>query len=163
MKHFLPKNVALQFRAHLPIAPEIAIEKVQLVKLMQFVSLPIIKFMPQGGDKFPERWNLGRQSVSLFAFGFIPLGHQHIDIEVESISPSQFKARDNGSGFIAKVWDHQVLISPMKQGSLYQDIVRVEAGTLTIFVWIFAHIFYRWRQYRWRKLIKGNFSGLQEV
>ena len=39
-------------------------------------------------------------------------------------------------------------------GTLYADEIEIRAGLLTVFVWLFAHGFYRYRQMRWQRVIR---------
>ncbi|MBN8607821.1 MAG: hypothetical protein J0L81_12970 [Caulobacterales bacterium] len=51
-------------------------------------------------------------------------------------------------------------MTPDGDGALYRDRVRVEAGLLTPGVWMFAALFFRWRQMRWRALVKRGFKSI---
>ena len=67
--------------------------------------------------------------------------------------------RDNGRGDLAKRWDHRITIEGTDQGTTqYTDRVEVEAGLLTPGVWAFAQLFYRYRQARWRRLVRHDFD-----
>jgi len=37
----------------------------------------------------------------------------------------------------------------------YTDQIDIQAGILTPPIWLFAHIFYRYRQRRWRHLVRA--------
>ncbi len=52
-------------------------------------------------------------------------------------------------------WKHRIRVEPVS-GRLcrYTDEVEVCAGMLTLLVWLFAHLFYRYRQMRWRGLAR---------
>jgi hypothetical protein len=41
---------------------------------------------------------------------------------------------------------------------LSRDTVEVRAGVLTPFIWLFAQLFYRHRQRRWRALVARRFA-----
>jgi hypothetical protein len=40
----------------------------------------------------------------------------------------------------------------------YRDVVYVEAGWLTPAIWLYASLFYRHRQRRWRRLVRNGFD-----
>jgi hypothetical protein len=40
----------------------------------------------------------------------------------------------------------------------YTDQVEIQAGLLTPLVWALASIFYRYRQFRWRRLVAADFA-----
>jgi hypothetical protein len=70
----------------------------------------------------------------------------------------EHRIRDNGHGSLAAKWDHLITISQGTDGNVvYTDDVEVSAGWLTPFVWLYAHVFYRYRQYRWRRLVRRGF------
>ena len=100
--------------------------------------------------------------VRLRAFGCIPLGGQWIFISrTDSDSGTSrgfYQIRDDGCGDIATKWDHQITIRRTPDGhAQYTDRVKVCAGLLTPVIWLYAHIFYRYRQYRLRRLVKNGF------
>jgi hypothetical protein len=51
-----------------------------------------------------------------------------------------------------------ITIEPNAAGVVYRDRVEVRAGVLTPFIWVFAQIFYRHRQRRWRRLAANGFD-----
>lgn len=96
-------------------------------------------------------------------FGIIPFGNQFIVIEkIKENDPNEFIMRDNGYGDVIKTWDHWIFIRKTKNENLvkYIDRIEIKAGVLTIFIAIFASLFYRWRQYRWKRLIRYRFQPL---
>ncbi|MFO0204344.1 MAG: hypothetical protein ACK528_14595, partial [Alphaproteobacteria bacterium] len=100
------------------------------------------------------RWSA---SIKPFAFGVIPLGPQTVGIEIGPNENGAYRVRDDGSGLLVQVWDHLITLEPEEDGTRYTDRVRIEAGLMTPFVWAFAMVFYRWRQARWRSLVKRQF------
>ncbi len=46
----------------------------------------------------------------------------------------------------------------MGSRSRYSDVIDIDAGILTPLVWGFAHLFYHYRQMRWRKLAQQHLS-----
>ena len=78
---------------------------------------------------------------------------------IRSASGTARVLRDDGTGQLATMWDHTIRVEPgLGGGTEYTDIVEVRAGVLTPFVWIFAEVFYRHRQRRWRALVKRGFD-----
>ena len=65
----------------------------------------------------------------MFAFHFLPIGKQIVGIEFPQKS-DHWVLRDNGSGSIAKTWDH--LIFRIGGGrTRYTDEVSIDAGLFT--------------------------------
>lgn len=142
---------------HLAAPPEDIWRHVRTTKLLRHVAAPIIIFTSREPGGFPETWPPSAHRVWLWLFGFIPFGPQTVNIEIGAEGDGVYRARDNGSGLIARVWDHHISIAPEDAGARYSDEVRIEAGLLTLFVWAFAAVFYRWRQMRWRALVRRGF------
>jgi hypothetical protein len=56
-------------------------------------------------------------------------------------------------GRFVRTWNHRIRFRASGQGqTLYSDEVAIDAGWLTLPVWLFALLFYRYRQWRWRDL-----------
>ena len=52
-----------------------------------------------------------------------------------------------------QIWNHRITVEPLSEKRCrYTDELEVQAGTLTPLIWLFAHLFYRYRQMRWRSL-----------
>jgi hypothetical protein len=102
----------------------------------------------------------GTYLIRMKLFGVFPLGTQWIGIEFPA-NPApgvSYAVRDNGYGQLMRVWDHLITLEPTSDGrTRYTDRVEVNAGLLTPFAWFFAGLFYRHRQRRWRRLVRGNF------
>jgi hypothetical protein len=61
----------------------------------------------------------------------------------------------NEGGGLIPVWNHLITVKPVNENECqYADIVNIGAGLLTPVIWLYAHIFYRYRQARWKRLIK---------
>jgi hypothetical protein len=127
---------------------------VQTPRLLQHVAWPLVVFRSREHGGFPQQWAPGPHRLWMLAFGLIPLGPQTIGIEIGPHENNLYRLRDNGSGLLARTWDHLITIAPEGAGARYTDKVRIGAGLLTPLVWAFASIFYRWRQVRWRAWAK---------
>jgi hypothetical protein len=102
--------------------------------------------------------NFGEQErflVDLTLFGVLPFGKQWIvpTVHMDDAAKWPKKLRDNGYSALITTWDHWITVEPDgERGTRYRDEVEVKAGLLTPFVWLFAQVFYRHRQRRWRAL-----------
>jgi hypothetical protein len=133
--------------------------EVQTPRLLNHVVSPLLKFKPVTPAHWPERWETRRYRVQMFGFGVLPLGGQWVNISLPLGEPPVRVVRDNGSGDLAKVWDHWIEIATLADGrTRYTDRVFVEAGLLTPFIWLFALLFYAHRQSRWRAWVRSNFK-----
>ena len=129
--------------------------------LLNYVVSGLMKFHPIEPNFFPSKWVEGKFSVKMFAFHFLPIGKQIVGIEFPQKS-DHWVLRDNGSGSIAKTWDHLIFLESEGGGTRYTDEVSIDAGLFTLPIYIYAFIFYSYRQKRWRKLVNLNFRELQK-
>lgn len=147
----------------LDATPERVWDEVQRSDLLEYVAAPLIEFDPVNSESFPERWDEGDYRVAMRLFGVIPLGEQTIRISKERVDDTDgkqfYQLRDDGTGELISVWDHLISVreTPDRK-TVYTDEIEVRAGVLTPLIWLFASIFYRHRQRRWRKLVKNDFK-----
>lgn len=147
----------------LDITPQRAWQEVQTTRLLNYIVSPLVTFEPVEPRVFPAVWQERKYLVSMKLFGWIPFGKHYINIStpVRSEAPGlqTYQIRDEGFGDVIKKWDHLITIREMTDGrTQYTDRVEVQAGVLTPFVWVFAIIFYRYRQRNWRKLVHTDFA-----
>jgi len=58
---------------------------------------------------------------------------------------------------LSPVWTHTIRFDPLGDGKLHcTDGIETRARPLTGVVWAFAHLFYRHRQRRWRRLLRSR-------
>ena len=76
---------------------------------------------------------------------------------VEDVTIGEMSA--TGTVRAADADPYQVVVDLTPDGiqSRYTDQVDIDAGVLTILVWAWANLLYRWRQHRWRQLATRNF------
>ena len=141
----------------LPCAPEEAAAHAMSTRLLQYVAHPLVSFSPLAGGSFPETWTVGTHWVRLRLFGVLPLGRQAIVISMPSLAGG-FAIRDAGYSALIPVWDHLISIVPHRNGCLYRDQLTVSARILTPLIWMFAQLFNRHRQRRWRQLVANGFD-----
>lgn len=126
---------------------------------MRHVSWPLTVFTPLDPPAWPQRWRPGDHRVRLRALGVIPIGEQTISISIPLHDPDtgRYQLRDNGSGQLVRTWDHLITVQPADLSrphrTRYTDQIDVDAGVLTVPVFLWAHLLYRWRQRRWRRLV----------
>lgn len=137
---------------------EQCIAEVMTPRLLQFVAAPLITLKPVDPPMFPKQWSERKYRVTLNLFGIIPIGQHIIKLNISYTDPSHFKIRDNGGSHFIQKWDHLITIQPVSNGTFYTDRVEVNASYLTFFVWLFANVFYRHRQRRWKKLVDSKWN-----
>jgi hypothetical protein len=142
-----------------PAEPDRVRAEVMTPRLLRHVSWPLIIFTPVHPAELPPTWEAGDYRVRMRALWLVPLGEQTISISFPEAGVGEFVVRDDGSGRVARRWDHLIHIRATADGrsTLYRDRVRIEAGLLTVPVRAFANLLYRWRQLRWRRLARRRF------
>lgn len=144
---------------YLDVEPDVVCRHVMTPRLLNYVVAGLMRFRPVEPDSFPQTWSPGNYRVRMLAFHLLPVGWQTVAIELPGPGDDWF-IRDKGRGSIARTWDHLIFIEPDGAGTRYVDRVRIDAGVLTLPVVLYAKLFYRYRQRRWRKLVRLGFSPL---
>ena len=66
----------------------------------------------------------------------------------------------NEMGGAIRVWNHLIKIEPESDATCrYTDQIDIRAGWMTLGVWLYAHVFYRYRQSRWKRLIRQQMGS----
>lgn len=125
--------------------------------LLMHVAAPLLKFKSIDPPELPAEWSEGRYLVAMRLLGFLPMGRQWIVTSFPNCDDTPgkglYQVRDNGSGGLVQKWDHLITIRETSTGlTCYTDTVDIEAELLTPVIWLFAHVFYRHRQRRWKGL-----------
>ena len=128
-------------------------ERLQKLGTLQKVAFPFASFIPvdsnnniiwQKGSKFEFRLKL---------FCLIPMGIH--TIRVIEFSKDNIYTNENNS-FIP-VWNHRIYLKAINSSQTeYTDEVEINAGWKTIFVYMWAQLFYAHRQQKWKKLILND-------
>lgn len=133
--------------------------EVQTARLLEHVAAPLLVFTPINPQVLPTEWIAGTFHVGVRLFGRLSLGTQWIVTTMPSQGPDCYQIRDNGRGTFAKRWDHMITIEPLDPARCcYRDDIAMQAGLLTPFVWVFARLFYAYRQRRWRRFVARGFA-----
>jgi hypothetical protein len=129
--------------------------ELQIIGSLIRVASPILTFKSQPGQSLPVTWQIGHTYVlDLFAFHILPLGKHYIGIR--QIDDANREIFTNEHGSLTRTWNHRIQIEPLTESTLrYTDEIEIEAGILTPFIWVFAHIFYRHRQRMWKELLSN--------
>ena len=103
-----------------------------------------------------EALRLGERGTGwLFAFHLIP-AYRHT-IEIAEVDHAGRTLRTHEHGGILKAWNHTLHVEPIDEhSSRYSDTVDIDAGIATVCVAALARGIYRYRQRRWRKLVRQH-------
>jgi hypothetical protein len=147
----------------LNVSAEQAWAEVCTTQLLHYVAAPLLTFKAIDPPDLPNKWQERRYLVKLRLFGLLPIGTQWIVITCDNFKSTfgtgRYHLRDDGTGTLAKRWDHRIFIEALTGTRCrYTDIVDIEAGVLTPMIWILAQMFYWHRQRRWHQLTASGFN-----
>ncbi len=135
----------------LPASGETVFEKLQELETLQYIAKPYATFEPVGSAA--SVWTVGSESSFYFRlFGIIPCGIH--TIRIVRVDPGGISSREGNPH--VPVWNHDIaLVMLDEQHTEYTDSVEMHAGWKTFFIWLWANAFYKHRQKKWIKLLKG--------
>lgn len=137
---------------HLETTAERAWRAVGKTETFMHVTRGLLGFA--GEQNLPEEWHEGEViRTRLLFFNFLPAwGHELRVVRVDD--PRRELHTNEGGGFI-NAWNHVIRIEAGEGDYCrYTDEIEIKAGLLTPAVWLYAHLFYRYRQMRWRGLAR---------
>jgi hypothetical protein len=150
------KARTLLVQSRIPMSIKDAWRNVKSPALLEFVAKGMINFKSVG-EILPKQWQVGRTyAVRMRILGFIPFGGIHY-LFIEKIEEDNFKISTKEWDKGAKVWNHQITMRDMGDGSTYyEDSVTIYGGRLTMVISSFAKRFYVHRQRRWQLVAANN-------
>ena len=103
---------------------------------------------------FPERWSTGVSvAPRLVLFHVIPAWKHHLTVAMVDDAARVLETREGGGPI--DTWNHRISVEPRDPTScVYTDTIDISAGPLTPLVRVYAELFYRYRQHRWRRLVE---------
>lgn len=128
--------------------------KVKTKELLFNVISPLGGFLITNDDGL-ETWKEGKTYKGWsFLLSVIPLGKRKIFIEKIDEKNKRIQSRERGEIGLKK-WDHLIEVESISLNKTkYTDTVEIDAGILTIPYYLFAKVFYRFRQWKWRRMYK---------
>lgn len=145
----MPVRISTQ----LPCTADELWQRISRPQSLRFVAAPMLTFTSVEPGVLDRPWEVERDyALNLSLFGLIPLGRH--TIRLVTIDRDQRLIISRESGRLARVWNHHISFQELQPGLVnYTDEIEVRAGLLTPVIWVFAHLFYRHRQRRWRVLL----------
>jgi hypothetical protein len=130
---------------------------------LQFVASPILSFRPVQKGSIAGDWQVGvPYQFNLYFLKFIPMGRHTIQL-VRIVKETRTIVSQE-SGILARVWNHAICFREAAPGVVrYTDEIEIQAGWLTPGIWLFAQLFYRHRQRRWKVLLRKKDLPRQRV
>jgi ligand-binding SRPBCC domain-containing protein len=136
----------------LAVPPDVAWDTVKRTDTLRYVTRGLLGFRPDG--EIPERLGEGETyRMRLLFFGVLPAWHH--EIHVARLDDASHEIRTEERGGPVRHWRHRITVDAEGWGATrYMDEIQIAAGPLTPFVWLYAQFFYRYRQWRWRRLAR---------
>ena len=99
-------------------------------------------------------WEVGQTIVGwTFLLNVIPFSKHHLT--VASIDHETRTVVSDEHGGLLRSWYHSLHVEPLADGRCrYTDTIDIDAGPLTPIVAGYALVFYRYRQWRWKRLAR---------
>jgi hypothetical protein len=158
--------VIARISTELETSADRAWDAVQKVDTLRYVTRGVLGFRPaRGEDQPPERIHAGDVfRLRLFFFHVLPAWRH--EIAIREVDEERRELSTTERGGLVKRWNHAIRISelppatgeelsqPGRARARYTDELDIGAGVLTAFVWAYAQLFYRYRQWRWRRLAR---------
>lgn len=152
--HFL-ESMKISISSNINIPADEAWTLVKRSSTLLYVTRGLMGFKSLSAN-LPFEWQQGStEKLRIMLFGIIPAWiHQ---INFKAISDSRMTMLTHESGGVVKTWNHNISIKSVDNNScFYTDDVEIRAGVFTLLIWLYAHVFYRYRQLRWRFLVKQS-------
>ncbi len=145
----------------LPAPKKAVFARLVRLKTLQYIAYPYATFTPINGNN-EMIWEKG--AVNRFAFrlfGSIPFGTHTIKVLRFDIDEGIYTRESNAH---VPVWNHRIILKQLPDGRcLYTDIVDIEAGLKTFFVYLWANCFYAHRQKKWVALLKRSYRSKNNI
>ena len=100
------------------------------------------------------KWETSKEYIfKLYIYGFIPFGKHKIFLEKVDKGNKIIQSKECNK--IVSIWDHKIIMEQNGENTIeYTDEVDIYAGIITIFVALWAKMFYKHRQRKWEKISK---------
>ena len=136
----------------LAASPETVWRLLQYSSTLVYLTKGLMSFT--AANQFPQRWQKKKpEPTNLLLFGCIPAGSYQLEFTRIDKWAKEMETIESG-GVISK-WSHTMRVQKIgEESTLYTDELSIEAGLLTWLVVFYAHVFYRYRHWRWKQLLE---------
>mgnify|MGYP001813401044 CR=1 FL=1 len=144
----------VDLEVHLTASSEAVWEEVQRPALLEEVAAPLVRFRWIEPEERLAHWPAGGTvRVRSYLFGILPMGERELVFERIDDERHEIQTRERDA--LIRRWDHLITVRDGGEGGArYRDRIEIDAGLLTLPVWLFAQWFYRHRQRRWRRVVE---------
>ncbi|MBX7168018.1 MAG: hypothetical protein K1X74_16910 [Pirellulales bacterium] len=118
------------------------------------VTRGLLGFRVLEGPPPTGNWEPGaRWELRIYLAGLLPAWRH--ELSIIAIDPGTLTMRTRERGGPLRVWNHTLHLAPIdEQRCRYTDEVEIDAGLMTPLAWLIASVFFRYRQWRWRRLAR---------
>ena len=142
-----------KINTRLPISAECVWKALLKINTFLFITKGMLGFY--GSEHWPEFFQEGLELETRLLFFHILPGWKH-SLRVVSINNDNLELKSEESGGLVRKWNHEISVKKLSDNCCnYTDEIDIDAGFFTLLVWIYAQIFYRYRQERWRRLARS--------
>lgn len=142
-------GVVVSITTKLPLSADEAWQTLTRKSTFLYITRGMVGY--SGAEAWPERLFCPRASIvmKLRLFHFLPPTPHFVEIVRVDEDARQVETRESGG--IVRIWKHHMQVEAIHSNLCrYTDRIEIQAGLLTPAVWLFAILFYRYRQMRWR-------------
>jgi hypothetical protein len=130
-----------------PANRKVIFAKLQEIETLRYICAPLAQFTSLEKS---QKWQTG--ATFRFKLTACGLGFGVHTIKVKKFEIDRILTNEHNKN--VPVWNHIILLEKHGENhTKYSDIVEVRAGWKTPFIWIWANVFYRHRQRKWRELL----------
>jgi ligand-binding SRPBCC domain-containing protein len=144
--------VIVRVGTELAAPPERVWETLKKAETLRYITRGLLGFRPLG--PVPDELAPGDVvRIRLLFFHVIP-GWVH-EIRIVAVDDEARRIETTEHGGSVKTWNHVLSVEAAAAGcTRYTDTITLDAGPFTRLVWAYANLFYRYRQWRWRRLAR---------
>jgi len=115
------------------------------------ICKPMATFKSKLNEK-EMKWEINKGYIfKLFIYGFIPFGDHKIILK--KLDKENKIILSNEYNKIVKIWNHLIIMENLGENEIkYTDEVEIYAGIFTLFTAIWAKLFYKHRQKKWKRI-----------
>lgn len=151
----------LQTSSVIQLPIEEAWRLLQRVDTLNYVAYGFMQFRALDDGELPEQWLVGTEKFRVLLWNVIPawvhtVHIKHVDDDIHHIDTHE-------TGGLIKRWDHDMKLDEVDENSCrYTDSLDLDVGWITPLAWVMAKAYYRYRHWRWKKLVRKALAAITD-
>ncbi len=148
------KSKIIQLTSVFPASKKEVFDLLQEFKMLNKIASPYVTFKPVNNNEKLVWKEGGTFMFRTKLFGFIPFGIHKINV-IEFNKDKRIYTNEQNT--YISVWNHEIVLKELDAHKTeYTDIVEINAGRKTYFVYIWAKLFYTHRQKKWIRILNKS-------